>query len=893
LGSARAMKNLIQNSIGSRLFFYVLGGALVGLGSMSYLFYQVLENRAKDEIQGNLRTQVSSIEGKLASAEQSMLSLVAAVKTMNQIGVKTPDAYEKMVLEILKQRSSLTMGVGFGQVPSKILPDRKLYWPYFFIDQKTPDQVGQPLPAPYSDIRQADVCTLDASCLTQEYYTLPIAAGKVIWMEPYEWSKVALTTTTAPILNEAKQPIGVVGLDINVTALTEEVKAPKSWGTGYFAILSEKGNLLAYPPNVSKAKALATYKDIPALNDVWQRLNEGEGGLFFASGQYWAYERVKGTNWIMLAAVPQSVVLVPVLSITLGGALGASMILALVVTLFVRRLNQRLRPILDECHKLAEMDTERSQRLKEDADQPHAPKISLAAVPEGDELELLTRSFHQMTTQLKNSFEELEVRVEERTADLKKAIAVADAANHAKSDFLANMSHELRTPLNGILGYAQILQRSPSLPDRDRRGVQIIDQCGSHLLTLINDVLDLSKIEAGKLELHPAPCHLPDVLQSVVEICRIKAEQKGLDFVYEPATGLPTGVLADEKRLRQVLINLLGNAVKFTDRGTVTLAVTPVEQGSDAKPQRKLRFQIQDTGVGMSTDQLQKIFTPFEQVGDTKKQSEGTGLGLSISQRIVALMGDEIRVRSELAVGSVFEFEAELPLAEAEAHITTIAPRQTITGYEGDRLTVLVVDDSWENRSVILHLLEPLGFTVVEAADGHEGLVQAHQHQPNLIVTDLAMPRMNGWEFMTELRQTDALKDTPIIVSSASVFELDRQKSIAAGGNDFLPKPLRAEELYAMVADHLNLQWIEQSDAPQNAPSAPMVIPPVTVLSGLLDCAKKGQIKGLRTELDAIAQLDPSYQSFVNYLSEAAQSFNIQKIRQFLQESIPTYNSVK
>jgi signal transduction histidine kinase/CheY-like chemotaxis protein len=493
--------------------------------------------------------------------------------------------------------------------------------------------------------------------------------------------------------------------------------------------------------------------------------------------------------------------------------------------------------------------------------------------------------------------QDLEIRVEERTADLKKAIEIADAANHAKSDFLASMSHELRTPLNGILGYAQILERSPTLSERDRRGIEIIDRCGSHLLTLINDVLDLSKIEANKLEIHPHPAHLPTLLQGVVEICRIKAEQKGLDFIYDPPSALPLGILIDEKRLRQVLINLIGNAVKFTERGQVILRITVVTKpellvGENAS--RTLCFQIEDTGVGMTPDQVEKIFTPFEQVGDTKKRSEGTGLGLSISQKIVEAMGGAIRVRSQFGVGSVFEFDIDCPLAEALAQ-TASTQRQKITGYEGDRKTILVLDDSWENRSVVLHLLEPLGFTILEACDGYEGLAQANQHHPDLIITDLAMPKMDGWEFLKQLRQNEELQDTIAIVSSASVFERDRQRSLDAGGTDFLPKPVRAEELYDMLAKHLELVWVEATEdaAAQAQANLTMVIPPISELTILLEYAKKGQIKGLKEELHKIAQLDQAYQPFVDYLAEAAKSFNIQKIRHFLQEAIhkPTLNS--
>ena len=277
---------------------------------------------------------------------------------------------------------------------------------------------------------------------------------------------------------------------------------------------------------------------------------------------------------------------------------------------------------------------------------------------------------------------------------LKRSKATADAANQAKSEFLANMSHELRTPLNGILGYAQIMGRSQSWGEKERKGVRIIHQCATHLLTLINDVLDLSKIEARCLEILPHPIHLPSFLQGVVEISRMRAEQKGIEFNYIPDATLPDGIEADEKRLRQVLINLLGNAVKFTDQGAVRLIVSILGEGMSPAGVR-MRFQVEDTGVGIAPDALAAIFKPFEQVGDQRRQSEGTGLGLAISYRIVKAMGSELQVESRIGVGSVFYFEVDLPLASEWRQAASTLVDDEIIGYTGDRKTILIIDDKW------------------------------------------------------------------------------------------------------------------------------------------------------------------------------------------------------
>ncbi|ART50012.1 ATP-binding protein [Acidovorax carolinensis] len=478
-----------------------------------------------------------------------------------------------------------------------------------------------------------------------------------------------------------------------------------------------------------------------------------------------------------------------------------------------------------------------------------------------------------------------------------EAKRAADQANQAKSRYISAISHEIRTPLNSILGYAQLMGEDAGVPPHRKQAVHVIRRGGEHLLSLIDGTLDIARIESGKLTLDVTPMRFADGLHEMASLFELQAAAKGLAFQFDVLGVIPEVVRADEKRLRQILINLLGNAVKFTAQGTVTLRVRYARELA--------RIEVQDTGPGLTVEEIERIFEPFARGGSgggSTAAAPGAGLGLTIAKMLTALMGGELTVTSTPGVGSVFHVKLFLP----EVHVEALGKAATAPsawaartqrvrrGYAGERRRILVVDNEEPDRELLVQLLEPLGFALRQAASGHDALdLLATGYRPHAIFMDLAMPGIDGWETLRRVRQMH-LPDVQCAIVSANAFDKALDNDVDIRPEDFIVKPVRHSELLDWLERRLGLQWLynEATDAPAmpapasaSAAPAPLTYPDATALAALAQVVALGYYRGILNTLDDIERSQPAHGDFVSTMRQLAKQFQFDAMGQILERA--------
>lgn len=476
-----------------------------------------------------------------------------------------------------------------------------------------------------------------------------------------------------------------------------------------------------------------------------------------------------------------------------------------------------------------------------------------------------------------------EISAHEKTSrQLEQAKKSAETANNAKSRYLAGLSHELRTPLNVLLGYAQLLSDDRKLDHQTREYAHILRRNGKHLSDLLEGLLEISKIEAGRLELQRVEFNLATMLDELADMFAMEASQKGLEFEYIPCVNLPVYIATDKQRLRQILINLLNNAVKYTREGKVIFRVSYRNQVA--------RFSVQDTGIGLSEHDIQQIFKPFERIQTQSTRTiQGTGLGLTISHALASLMGGDISCQSQPNVGSNFTLTMMMSAVESPVSVPVLI-NQNITGYTGARQSILVVDDIADQRNLVSNILTPLGFNILQANGAAEALKMAENHTIHLYILDITMPEVSGWQLAIQLRQKGIR--SPIMMLSANIHELEKSNMLAKYHNDYLSKPISREQLLTKLSNLLPVDWLfaDEPEEPVVANSdalvTPSAIPSHDDLMQLINYAEIGFMSAFLEKLDEIVSSGDSAEAFFGSIRSDASQCKFEKVVHNLNELI-------